>query len=160
LLSLNRERPDIDYITDYIKTRYLSGYLSKFEFQAYYYDNEGLPLEDYPVDKAAEYREMVIKSAIKIPVTSNFYRLRSELGTHEYFTHLSVPYENAPDKSYHIYLNLKNLSYSTLLPYPDVLSDNKTSSWQLDAFRNNSYALYKGNNLVTQYGTYNYPEND
>lgn len=160
LLSLNRERPDIDYITDYIKTRYLSGYLSKFEFQAYYYDNEGLPLEDYPVDKAAEYREKVIKSAIKIPFTSNFYRLRSELGTHEYFTHLSVPYENAPDKSYHIYLNLKNLSYSTLLPYPDVLSDNKTSSWQLDAFRNNSYALYKGNNLVTQYGTYNYPEND
>ncbi|MFD1769386.1 ATP-binding protein [Sphingobacterium suaedae] len=160
LLNLNRGGNDISYITDYIKTRYLSGYLSKFEFQVYYYDNEGRPLENYISDKAAEYREKVIKSAIKIPFTTNFYRLRSELGTHEYFTHLSIPYENDPDKFFHIYLNLKNLSYSTLLPYPDVLSDNKGSAWQFDAFQNNSYALYKGHNLVTQYGTYNYPEND
>ncbi|WP_437920769.1 ATP-binding protein [Sphingobacterium sp. LRF_L2] len=160
LLDLNDSIADIPYITDYIKTRYLSGYLSKFEFQAYYYNNEGKPLESYSMDKAAEYREKVIKSAIKIPFTSNFYRLRSELGTHEYFTHLTIPYEQNPDKFYHIYLNLKNLSYSTLLPYPEILSDNKTTPWQFDAFQNNSYALYKGNNLVTQYGTYNYPEND
>lgn len=45
LLNLNRGGNDISYITDYIKTRYLSGYLSKFEFQVYYYDNEGRPLE-------------------------------------------------------------------------------------------------------------------
>lgn len=160
LLSLNDSSADIPYITEYIKTRYLSGYLSKFEFQAYYYNNEGKPLERYSSDKAAEYREKVIKSAIKIPYTTNFYRLKSELGTHEYFTHLTIPYESDPDKFFHIYINLKNLSYSTLLPYPEILSDNKTSAWQFDAFENNSYALYKGHNLVTQYGTYNYAEND
>lgn len=160
LLSLKDTAADIPYIADYIKTRYLSGYLSKFEFQAFFYNNEGQPLEKYGSNVAAAYREKVIKSAIKIPFTTNFYRLKSELGTHEYFTHLTIPYENDPDKFYHIYINLKNLAYSTLLPYPEILSDNKSSAWQFDAFENNSYALYKGHNLVTQYGTYNYAEND
>lgn len=160
LFSLQNNAYDIPYITDYIKTRYMSGYLSRFEFQAFYYDNEGKSLENYTVDKPAEYRESVIKSAIKIPFTNNFYRLRSELGSHEYFTHLSIPYEDNPDKFHHVYLNLKNLSYSTSLPYPEVLADNSAKTWQFDAFENNSYALYKGNNLVTQYGTYNYTEND
>ncbi|KGE14048.1 ATP-binding protein [Sphingobacterium deserti] len=159
-LSLQSSAADIPAITEYIKTRYLSGYLSKFEFQAFYYNNEGIPLEQYQTNIAAEYREKVIKSAIKIPFTTNFYRLKSELGTHEYFTHLTIPYENDSEKSYHIYLNLKNLSYSTLLPYPEILSDSKSSAWQFDAIENNSYALYKDHNLVTQYGAYNYAEND
>ena len=160
LFNLHDSIPDIPYITDYIKTRYMSGYLSRFEFQAFYYNNEGVPLENYAVNKPAEYRENVIKSAIKIPFTTNFYRLRSELGTHEYFTHLSIPYEDNPEKFHHIYLNLKNLSYSTSLPYPEVLADNNTTAWQFDSFEDNSYALYKGSNLVTQYGNYNYTEND
>lgn len=160
LLSANDTPQDLDYITDYIKTRYMSGYLSRFEFQTFYYDNEGRALGDYTVDKPEEYRENVIKSAIKIPFTSNFYRLRGELGTHEYFTHLSLPYQDDPDKFHHIYLNLKNLSYSTSLPYPEVLADNNSPNWQFDSFEDNSYALYKGNNLVTQYGSYNYTEND
>lgn len=160
LLSLHENVHDIPYITDYIKTRYMSGYLSRFEFQAFYYDNEGKPLENYTVNKPAEYRENVIKSAIKIPFTNNFYRLRSELGTHEYFTHLSIPYADDPDKFHHVYLNLRNLSYSTSLPYPEVLADNSSTPWQFDVFGNNSYALYKGSNLVAQYGTYNYAEND
>ncbi|WP_223857713.1 ATP-binding protein [Sphingobacterium micropteri] len=160
LFNLHDTMPDIPYITDYIKTRYMSGYLSRFEFQAFYYDNEGTPLENYTINKPAEYRENVIKSAIKIPFTSNFYRLRSELGTHEYFTHFSIPYEDNPDKFHHIYLNIKNLSYSTSLPYPEVLADNNATSWHFESFRDNSYALYKGNNLVTQYGTYSYTEND
>ncbi|WP_165793102.1 ATP-binding protein [Sphingobacterium haloxyli] len=160
LFSLHDSVPDIPYITDYIKTRYMSGYLSRFEFQAFYYDNEGVPLETYTVDKPAEYRENVIKTAIKIPFTTNFYRLRGELGAHEYFTHLSIPYEDNPDKFHHIYINLKNLSYSTSLPYPEVLTDNNATAWQFDSFEDNSYALYKGNNLVTQYGNYNYTEND
>lgn len=160
LFSMRDSVADIPYITDYIRTRYMSGYLSRFEFQAFYYDNEGLPLENYLVDKPAEYRENVIKSAIKIPFTSNFYRLRSELGTHEYFTHFPIPYENDPEKFHHIYLNIKNLSYSTSLPYPEILADNNTTNWQTDSFKDNSYALYKGNNLVTQYGSYSYMEND
>lgn len=160
LFSLHSHIHDADYITDYIKTRYMSGYLSRFEFQAFYYDNEGHPLENYAVDKPMEYRENVIKSAIKIPFTANFYRLRGELGTHEYFTHVSIPYEDNADKFHHVYINLKNLAYSTSLPYPEVLADNSSTSWQFDVFENNSYALYKGNNLVTQYGSYSYTEND
>ncbi|MGO3305936.1 MAG: sensor histidine kinase, partial [Sphingobacterium sp.] len=160
IINLNDNSNNVAYITDYIKTRYLSGYLSKFDFEAYYYNNDGRPLQNYEVNKAAEFREDVIKSAIKIPLTTNFYRLRSELGTHEYITHISVPYEQEPDKRYHIYLNLKNQSYRTSLPYPEILSDNQNPNWQSETIRDNSYALYKGGSLVTQYGAYSYPETD
>src|SRR5690606_10546472 len=160
LLNLNDETNDVSFVTEYIKTRYLSGYLSKFDFEAYYYDSEGRPLQEYTKNKAAEFRESVINSAIKIPLTNNFYRLRSELGTHEYITHISIPYEGNPDKQYHVYLDLRNQSYSTLLPYPEILSDNQNSGWQIETLRENSYALYKGGSLVTQYGAYSYPEKE
>ncbi len=160
LLNIQHTERDAQLLTDYIKTRYLSGYLSKFEFQAYFYDNDGNPFVEYAADKTLEYREKVIKNAIKIPSTDNFYRLKSELGTHEYFTHLAIPYENETDKFYHVYLNLKNLSYSTALPYPELLSDNRINAWQHDAFQKNSYALYKDGNLVTQFGKFNYPDRD
>src|SRR5690606_41227568 len=70
LFSLDDSIPDIPYITDYIKTRYMSGYLSRFEFQAFYYDNDGTPLETYPVVTLAEYRDNLIKSTIIIPIPS------------------------------------------------------------------------------------------
>ena len=73
LINLNDSSQNVAYITDYIKTSYLSGYLSKFDFEAYYYNNEGTPLENYAVNKAAQFRENVIKSAVKIPLISIDY---------------------------------------------------------------------------------------
>lgn len=160
LLNLDKVNRNITTITEYIKGKYLSGYLSKFESQISIYDNEGKALETYTNNKASQYREDVIKSAIKIPLTNNFYRLKSELGSHEYFTQISIPYGNNIDKNYHIYLSLKNLSYSTSLPYPEVLSDNRVTAWQFENLQTDSYALYKRNKLVTQYGKYSYDDND
>lgn len=147
-------------IDEYIRTRYLSGYLSKFEFQAFAYNNEGHPLNNYGTDKANEYREKVIKNAIKIPYTNNFYRLKSDLGSLEYFTSITIPYVNNPNKVYHLYLNLKNLSFGTPIPYPDILSDNRVINKQFDQFQENSYAFYRDGELVTQFGSFNYPSLD
>lgn len=160
LLSFNDTISDAHFIEDYIRTRYLNGYLSKFEFKAYFYNNEGIPLDHYGIDKANEYREKVIKNAIKIPYTDNFYRLKSELGSLEYFTHITIPYLNSPDKVFNVYVNLKNLSFGTLIPYPEILSDNRVMNKQFDQFQGNSYAFYKDGGLVTQYGNFDYPNND
>src|SRR5690606_7015492 len=122
LFSMRDSVADIPYITDYIRTRYMSGYLSRFEFQAFYYDNEGLPLENYLVDKPAEYRENVVESASNIPFTSDVYRLRSDLGTHEYFTHLPIPHENDAGKFHHDDLSVKNLSAGASLPSPEIVA--------------------------------------
>lgn len=148
------------YLTEYIRSKYLSGYLSKFENQIYIYDNEGESLDTYPINAATEYRESVIKNAIKVPSTEAFYRINGELGTHEYFVQLRIPYSDDPEKNYYVYLNLKNISYSTSLPYPEVLSDSRKTSWQFESLKDYSYALYKANSLVTQYGTYDYEETD
>jgi len=158
LLNLHSRSQDMDYLMDYLKTRYAGGYLSRFDFRAYFYDNEGESLSDDSSNKATEYREKVIKGAIKIPATKGFYRLRSSLGAYEYFTHIAIPYENDPERFYHVYLDFKNVSYSTALPYPELLTDNTSSVWQQNTFLSHSYALYRDGVLITQYGTYNYPE--
>lgn len=160
LLSFNDSVTNSKGIEEYIRTRYLSGYLSKFEFQGYFYNNEGVPLDNYGVDKANEYREKVIKNAIKTPYTRNFYKLKSELGSLEYFTHITIPYEGNPDKVYHLYLNLKNLAFGTPIPYPEILSDTRLINKQFDPFLGNSYAFYKAGELITQYGNYDYASND
>ena len=160
LLKNSDSASDRRAIDEYIRTRYLSGYLSKFEFQAFAYNNEGQPLNNYGIDKANEYREKVIKNAIKIPYTNNFYRLKTDLGSLEYFTSITIPYANNPNKIYHLYLNLKNLSFGTPIPYPDILSDNRVINRQFDQFQGNSYAFYRDKELVTQFGPFNYPSQD
>lgn len=59
-----------------------------------------------------------------------------------------------------IFLNLKNRAFSYILPYPEILSDSRTTSLQQESFLNNSFALYKDKQLVTQYGKYTYPSAD
>lgn len=160
LLILNSKGSPINYVSEYIKSTYLSGYLSKFEFQSFLYDDAGNPLENYSVNKAEEYREKVITNAVKIPQTNSFYRVKSDLGTQEYFAHVLIPYPNDPNKSFQLYLNFKNLSYNSSIPYPELLSDSRTNLWQYESFQNNSYALYKDGSLITQFGNFNYFDND
>ena len=160
LFSLSRNSQDIAFINEYVKTRYMSGYLSRFEFQSFYYDNTGKALENYAENIPKKYREDVLQGAIKIPFTSNFYRLHSELGTREYFTHISIPDVDNPEIFHHLYLSLKNLSYSSSLPYPEVLADYNTTGWQFGNVEKNSYALYKNDILVRQFGPYNYTDNN
>ncbi|WP_293913281.1 MULTISPECIES: sensor histidine kinase [unclassified Sphingobacterium] len=155
LFRLSANQQNAIEITDFIKKKYLSGYLSKFDFNGYYYANN-IPLDNYPNNKFEEYREKVINNSIK--VTESFYRVKSELGTHEYFMTLNLPLGD--NTTANIFLNLKNRAFSYILPYPEILSDSRTTSLQQESFLNNSFALYKDKQLVTQYGKYTYPSAD
>src|SRR5690606_9041144 len=84
LFTISLPNTQTDIINQYLKTHYFSGYRSKLEFNSYYYYDQR-PLEHYNSDKIEEYREKVINNSTKVPQTQNFYRVRSELGTHEYF---------------------------------------------------------------------------
>ncbi len=154
-LRIATNQNDPTEITEFLKKTYFSGYLSKFDFNGYYYANNQ-PLEHYNNNKFEEYREKVITNSIK--VTDNFYRLKSELGTHEYFATINIPIDNETTAS--LFLNLRNRSFSYILPYPEILSDSRTTSLQQEAFLNNSFALYKDRQLITQYGQYTYPSTD
>lgn len=146
-------------INNYIKANYFSGYLSKFEFNGYYYFN-GQALGIYPNDKIEEYREKVINKSTKVPQTEHFYRLRSELGTHEYFLQFDIPLEGEEDKVVQVFLNLKNRAFGTALPYPEILVDSKIEFIRNYHINASSFALYRDDNLLTQNGSFTYPNKD
>jgi len=80
LKILHFSYPNIDgkFLSSYIKRKYLNGYLSKYDFQGYYYLNTN-PIEKYTSNKITDYREKVINST-KINSTSNFYKHATEIG--------------------------------------------------------------------------------
>ena len=106
----------------------------------------------------AEYREKVINNAVRVPQTDHFYRVRSELGTHEYFFQMDVPIDE--ESNAHIFINLKNYAYSPSLPYPEFLVDSKVDLIREHYSSDAAFALYKDRALVTQNGNYVYPVQD
>lgn len=155
LFELSLPYTDGNIISEYIKNRYLTGYLSKFDFNGYYYLSDNIPLENYSQNWIEYYRDVVINKSTKVSGTKNFYRIKGDLGTHEYFSQIDIPLSNG--KSVHLYLNFKNKSYSTTLPYPEILTDSRFNIWQQDSYTRNSFALYKQGQLITQNGKYIYP---
>lgn len=160
LFAISLPHTQTDIINEYIKTNYFSGYLSKFEFNGYYYFNDR-PLADYPNDKIGEYREKVINNSTKVQQTENFYRVRSELGTHEYFLQFDIPFSDANNEQIvQVFVNLKNRAFGTAMPYPVILSDSKTEFIRNYQNNSSSFALYRDGNLVTQNGPFTYPNTD
>lgn len=153
-------RPDKESaISSHIKAHYMDGYLSKYEQQFYYYFN-GTPLIPYRNDKLVEYREKVISNSIRVPQTEHFYRVRGELGTHEYFLQIEIPLDEDEENMVQLFVNLKNRSYSPSLPYPEILSENNVDLIREHYSSDAAFALYKDHILLTQNGRYVYPNND
>ncbi|MBE8713521.1 ATP-binding protein [Sphingobacterium hungaricum] len=158
LFEISLPNTDTEYISNYLKNIYFSGYLSKFEFQAYYlYD--GKPLDNSSTNKIEEYREKVINKSVKVANLNSFYRIQSELGTHEYFTQLELPIRDSTH-TVQIFINLKNKTYSPTLPYPAILTDQKLEFLHSQSTFQNSFAMYKDGNLIMQNGDYTYPNSD
>lgn len=155
LFKISLPNTNTQTINEYIEQKYLSGYLSKYEFMGFYYHNNK-ELGRYKNNKIEEYREKVIKNSLKI--SNNFYRLNSELGTHEYFSIINLPIDQQNTVS--LYLNLKNRSFNNSVPYPEILVDSRLNNIEVASFNNSSIGLFKDGNLITQYGKYNYPGHD
>lgn len=159
LLSSNKgSEQQVSDLNEYLKVHYLEGYLSKYEASFFYY-LDGVPLVPYEVDIVEEYREKVINQSIRVPQTAHFYRLRSDLGTHEYFLQMEIPLQDSSSKA-QLFINLKNRSYSPVLPYPEILRDAQTDFIREYYYSDASFALYRNHFLVTQSGSYIYPVND
>lgn len=155
LFEISVPHTDVHVITQYIKNKYLSGYLSKFEFKGYYYYNQNKALDEYDENWIDYYREKIINSSTRIGSTESFYRLGSELGTHEYFAQISIPLSD--DNEVQLYLDFKNKSYSTEIPYPELLTDSRLNLFQSESHSRSAFALYRDGQLITQNGDYTYP---
>ncbi len=155
LFNISLPYTNTEGINDFIKKKYFSGYLSKYEFKAYYYDQNNIPLNPASQNKINEYREKVINKSIK--VTQNFYRSSAELGTHEYFSIIPVTIDQ--NRIVNVIVNLSNKDFSYTVPYPEILTDMRINNSQYYNKGDYSIALYKGGSLITQFGKYTYENN-
>lgn len=129
---------------------YLAGYLSRYDFQAYEYNerdqfikgDRGLPLSNF--------KNLVLKGAVK--VSGYFYRRNNTFGFHQYFTLLPIFDEN--NKVGTLVLELKSKRLDEMGTFPELLIDGKIKEdAQLETY---SYAYYNDNKLLNQHGKYVY----
>ena len=157
LIEISLPNTDTKVINEYLKQKYLDGYLSKYEFRGYYYYNE-TPLGKYSGNKIEEYREKVINKSIKVNETNLFYKAQTEIGTYEYFCIVSIPLAN--EQSISLILDLKSKAFNPNFPFPVLIESQSVEGNSPQRVIKDSFALYKNGNLVTQNGKYTYPNSD
>lgn len=157
LIEISLPNTDTKVISEYIKGKYLSGYLSKYEFRGYYYYNE-TPLTKYSTNKINEYREKVINKSIKVNETNLFYKVQTEIGTYEYFCIITIPLANEQNIS--LILDFKSKAFNPNFPFPVLTESQSAEGVSPQRVIKDSFALYKNGNLVTQNGKYTYPNSD
>lgn len=141
---------------DHIKTVYLSGYLSKYEYNINYFDASFNPIHGNSSSIINDFRDKVISGAIK--VTENFYRGNVGYGRFEYFA--QFPVYQGEDLQGILLLELTNRSFNQFPDYPVILADSRIDQDQTHLNAEYSYAFYRDGALVSQNGKYTYPTQD
>lgn len=156
-IEISLPNTDTKVISEYLKRKYLGGYLSKYEFRGYYYYND-VPLGKYTGNKIAEYREKVINKSVKVNETNLFYKVKTEIGTYEYFCIITFPIAN--EQSISLILDLKSKAFNPNFPFPVLTESQSAEGVNPQRVIKDSFALYKNGNLITQNGKYTYPNSD
>lgn len=141
---------------DHIKTVYLSGYLSKYDYSINYFDASFNPLHGSSAKIINDFRDKVISGAIK--VTDNFYRGNAGYGRYDYFA--QFPIYEGDDLQGILLLELNNRSFNQFPDYPVILSDSRIDQTQTDLNSEYSYAFYTDGELISQNGRYTFPMRD
>ncbi|ERJ60531.1 ATP-binding protein [Sphingobacterium paucimobilis] len=157
LIEISLPNPNTKMINEYIKQKYLGGYLSKYEFRGYYYFND-VPLGKYNSNKIEEYREKVINKSVKVNETNLFYKVQTEIGTYEYFCVINFPVGN--EQSVSLILDFKSKAFNPNFPFPVLTESQSAEGFSPQRVIKDSFALYKNGTLVTQNGKYTYPNSD
>ncbi len=138
------------YLRMHFKKAYFDGYLSKYDFKIYEFDNAGKSISDDKAYILDNFKDMVLYSAIK--VSDFFYRENDSFGFQSYFALLPVTYNGHNLGTFVIALKSKPLQFAS--SFPELLIDR-----QFDVnndFKGYSYAFYSDDHLLSQSGVYTY----
>lgn len=145
---------DFQLINENFRKSYFGGYLSRYDFNGYLFDESGNSNDSLAVAKLDYFKNKVIEGSRK--VSTNFYRLTDEIGYLNYFALLPIKDEDQNIGLYLIELNNKALGRRSA--FPEILIDgNMDISDDLGKY---SYAYYKGGKLQNQSGQFLYPQTD
>jgi two-component system nitrogen regulation sensor histidine kinase NtrY len=142
------ERPQL-MLENYIKNKFLDGYLSQFGYKILDYSNEELQ-DTAPNEKLSHYQDLVRSGSVKI--STFFYRINDTFGYQNYFAIIPI-FNNARLRGT-IVIELESQQYNYSSQFPELLMDGK--SRREDDYGNYSFAFYNKGKLVKQSGKYTY----
>lgn len=137
---------------NYIVKRYLDGYLSRFDYKMYEYNNQDSTLKKEEVISFSKFRDLVRSGAVKVQETEFAYRINNTFGFQSYFC--IIPILEGKNLLGSMVIELKSQPYDSNSHFPELLIDGKLKSDE--DFSDYSFAFYKDNKLYGQSGTYTY----
>ena len=138
---------------NYIEKNYLDGYLSRFEYKMYEFNNKDSSLKadvNVPISK---YKDLVRSGALKTSETKYAYRINDTFGYQDYFG--LIPIFDGRNQLGTLIIELKSQPYDYNSHFPELLIDGKLKSDE--DFTDYSFAFYKQNELFRQSGKFTYP---
>jgi signal transduction histidine kinase len=139
---------NINYIKNRLQKLYFNGYLSKFDFNLYEFDNRGQPITPDKNYTLSVFKDMVLYSSFK--VSNFFYRDNETFGFKNYFA--IIPIFQSESELGTIVIELKSKPLQSFTSFPALLIDGAVN--YEDEFKNFSYAFYNDDKLQSQSGNY------
>lgn len=129
---------------------YLAGYLSRYDFKAYEYDEDDRPIRSDSGVPLSRFKNLVLKGSVK--VSGYFYQKNNTFGFQHYFALLPIQKENSTIGTLVLELSSKRLDQMDA--FPELLVEGKVSDdGQLSKY---SFAYYSDDLLLNQHGDYVY----
>lgn len=155
ILQLAKSEEAEEIITSYIKKKYLTGYISQYDFKGFYFRDE-TPLGGYNLQILDKFREKVIGESIKVDQTNLFYKSQvTGVGVYEYFCILRLPLQNNENAT--LILDFTNKNSNEIF---NLLTGQTSLAGNFQNTENNSYAIYRNGKLTSQKGNYIYSSKD
>ena len=129
---------------------YMAGYLSRYEFEAYEYDQRDMFFKGDGGIELSTFKNLVVKGSVK--VSEYFYRKNNTFGFQHYFALL--PIRDSTNVVGTLVLQLTSDRLDQMGAFPELLVNGKIKEdIQLKDF---SYAYYNDGLLLSQHGKYVY----
>jgi signal transduction histidine kinase len=129
---------------------YMAGYLSRYDFEAYEYDERDMFFRGEGGIALASFKNLVLKGSVK--VSDYFYRKNNTFGFQHYFALL--PIRDSTNVLGTLVLQLTSKRLDQMGAFPELLVDGKIK--EDVQLRDYSYAYYNDGLLLNQHGKYVY----
>ncbi len=145
-------------ITEYLEKNYFYGYWKRYDIEIVVcWENASVYLEseDITTDCYSYFDDLIVRQGALASSCNHFYFLDNDNGQTTYFGKL--PYlKHDKDKETTLYIEINSTPIFAGLGYPELLR-NQQEQYNLNLYKNYSFAKYIDNKLVKQQGQHTYP---
>lgn len=141
-----------NYLHNRFQKLYFDGYLSKYDFKTYEYDDNDRWISGSESYDLNDFKQLVELSAIQVGHTRYFYRPNNSFGFQNYFAMIPIRSDSAFLGT--MVIGLQSKPFKSVEPFPELLTENSLN--EPDDFKGYSYAFYRDGKLLNQSGKYIY----